>query len=278
MPLGEYNKNNFLMRGLQRARVDEDEYGLPTKVLKRYVPQFTSTGIPYMKTEEDGGVSEHMGSKNDSVDEHIHEAIRDARDVASVANAVTSAPNWALKGYNTLRGAGLLEDSTKLYNALSRIQPAAEELGKLSNGLNVVGGALSAANLGNDIATAVRDKHVSFDNATGVASAAVSMIPAVGMPLSLAMQGGEKLVTGIIKGAKAVKDEKEKEGVKHLDPKTWLYTTFGANVPHWMLADISKSYREWKKKAPERKAERKRKKEEWKHMSGKEKAHRFFFG
>jgi hypothetical protein len=267
MPLGEYNKNNFLMRGLQRARINEDEYGLSTKVLKHYVPKFTISGIPYVNNQEDDIATNRGLTNNNSADEHIHETIRDVRDVAGVANAITSAPNWALKGYNTLRGEGLLEDSMKLYNALSRIQPMAEELGKVSDGLNVVGGALSAANLGNDIATAIKDKHVSFDNAmrisdnaTGVASAAVSMIPTVGMPLSLALQGGEKLVTGIIKGVKAVKDEKKKEGVKHLDPKTWLYTTFGANVPHWMLADIGKSYREWKKKAPERKAERKRKK------------------
>jgi hypothetical protein len=45
-----------------------------------------------------------------------------------------------------------------------------------------------------------------------------------------------------------------------------------------MNADIGDAYRNWKKKAPERKIERQKRKDEWKHMNGKEKAHRFFFG
>jgi hypothetical protein len=259
MPLGEYSKNNFLIRGLQQSKLDEDEYGLTTKVLKNYVLKFTISGIPYM--EED---VRPKPTAFENVDERIHETIRDARDVAGVANMVTSAPGLAIMGYNTLRGAGMLEDSVKLYNALSRIQPAAEGLNKFSNGLNVVGGALSAANLGNDISTAVKEKHVSFDNAmrmsdnaTGVASAAISMIPGVGMPLSLALQGGEKLVTGIVNGAIAVKDEKKREGVKHLDPKSWISTVWEANTPAWTNADIGDAYRQWKRKAFERKAERK---------------------
>jgi hypothetical protein len=288
MPVGEYEKNNFLIRGLQRKKfpnTDFDEFGLSTKVLKKFVPMFTSTGIPYdpnipKPTPED--TQNHKESQFGNV-------VRDLRTANSIAGMGTSAPEVAIMGYNTLRGMGELSNATRTYNALSKIAPAAEGLGKVSTGLNVIGGALSAANLGNDIYNAVKDKHVSFDNAmkisddaTGVASAAVSMIPGVGVPLSIALTGGEKLVTGFIKGAKAVKEEKKREGVKHLDPKTWIDTMWTAATPEWMNRDIGDAYREWKKNKPARKAAKKaekaRKKEEWKHMSGKEKAHRFFFG
>jgi hypothetical protein len=72
-----------------------------------------------------------------------------------------------------------------------------------------------------DIAEAVKDKHVTFDNAmrmaddgTGVVNAAVSFVPGVGVPISLAMLGGEKLVTSIIKIARAEKEAKRENGGK----------------------------------------------------------------
>ena len=123
------------------------------------------------------------------------------------------------------------------------------------------------------------------DDATGVVTAAVSAINPIA---GLALTAGEKLVTGIIKGAHAVEEEKKREGVKHLDPKTWLSTIWYANTPEWANKKFSDMYKDWKKDAPKREAAKKQKKAEakaykqykkdvWKHGTAKEKAKLFFF-
>ena len=53
--------------------------------------------------------------------------------------------------------------------------------------------------------------------ATGVITAGVSVIPVVGATIALGSTGGKKLVTGFIKGADEIEEEKEKK-VKR---KTW---------------------------------------------------------
>jgi 3-isopropylmalate dehydratase small subunit len=63
----------------------------------------------------------------------------------------------------------------------------------------------------------------------------VSFVPGVGVPISLAMLGGEKLVTSIIKIAKAEIE--------------------AATLPNWMLVDLNKKKR---KKDEERKETEKR--------------------
>jgi hypothetical protein len=84
----------------------------------------------------------------------------------------------------------------------------------IGTGPTIVKGVASGVGLGFDIVDAANKMKVTFDNAmkksddsTGIVSAGVSLKPRVGVPIALALQAGEKLVTGIIKGAKAVKED-----------------------------------------------------------------------
>jgi hypothetical protein len=179
-----------------------------------------------------------------------------------------------------------LEKEVIVPETISNVAKIGEAAGKITG---AIGAVTSGVGLGFDIANAVKDKKVTFDNAmniaddaTGLVSAAVGFIPVVGVPLSIGLTAGEKVVTGIIKGAKAVKEEKEAEGVKHLKPGVWLDTVVKANTPAWMTADIGEAYRNYKKNKPaiktQKKAEKVQRQEEWKSMSGKDKAKRFFLG
>jgi hypothetical protein len=176
--------------------------------------------------------------------------------------------------------------SNGLSEAVGTISKVGEGVGKVAG---AAGAVLSTASLGMDIANAIHDKKVTFDNAmrmaddgTAIVTSALGMIPGVGTALSLGLLGGEKVVTAIIKGAKAVKDKKKELGVKHLKPGEWLDTVIKASTPAWMNKDIGEAYREWKKNKPQRDAEKKaakaQAKAEWKKMSAKEKAKRIFFG
>jgi hypothetical protein len=139
--------------------------------------------------------------------------------------------------------------------------------------------------LGTDIAKAVKDKGFDFDlamrtsdDATNLVSSAISFVP-FGAPLSIALLGGEKIITDVIKGVHAVNEEKKAEGVKHLKPDVWFSTVWGAMTPEWMNKDIKQAYKEHKEK-------KKQEKQGWKDYlktlskkeQRKEKARKFFFG
>jgi hypothetical protein len=199
-------------------------------------------------------------------------------NAGSAANAASEAADIA----RATASAG----SNGISEAVSTVAKVGEGIGKVAG---AAGATLSAVSLGMDIANAVKDKKVTFDNAmrmaddgTALVSSALGMIPGVGTALSLGLLGGEKVVTAIIKGAKAVKDKKKELGVKHLKPGLWLKTVMEASTPSWMNKDIGEAYREWKKNKPQRDAEKKAQKAqakaEWKKMSAKEKAKKFFFG
>jgi hypothetical protein len=165
---------------------------------------------------------------------------------------------------------------------MNDVESISKTAGKIGSVANVAGGVLSGISLGKDIYDLAKGNGNKLelgtkiaDDATGVVSAAVS---AVNPLAGLALTGIEKLVTSGIKAGEAVKEEKKREGVKHLKPKEWVNTVWDSMTPAWMNKDIGQAYREWKAKAPERKAARKAKKAAWKKMSAKEKAHRFFFG
>jgi hypothetical protein len=109
----------------------------------------------------------------------------------------------------------------KDFGIINNVPETFTEIGKITNPIGnvttAIGGLTSGINLGLDIANAVNDKKVSFDNAmniaddaTGIVSSALSFIPGIGVPLSLAASIGEKLVTGGIKAGKAVKKRKRK--------------------------------------------------------------------
>jgi hypothetical protein len=180
-----------------------------------------------------------------------------------------------------------------------QIPEAITNIEKLSNNVGTVstaiGGLTSGVNLGLDIASAVNDKKVSFDNAmniaddaTGIVSSALSFIPGVGVPLSISASIGEKLITGGIKAGKAVKDEKakningetwiDKSGKKHLKGGVWLDTVIRSNAPSWMVDDIGTQIKNYKKDKPKREAQKKQDKEDYKSLSQTEKVKKFFFG
>jgi hypothetical protein len=205
-------------------------------------------------------------------------------EMGATAGTATNAARAASEAADIARATA--SETQLLPEAISNIAKVGEGVGKVAG---AAGAALSGVSLGMDIANAVKDKKVTFDNAmrmaddgTGLVASAVGLIPGVGTALSLGLLGGEKVVTAIIKGAKAVKDMKKELGVKHLKPGVWLNTVVNASVPSWMTKDIGEAYREWKKNKPQRDAEKKEKKAqakaEWKKMSGKEKAKKFFFG
>jgi hypothetical protein len=155
-------------------------------------------------------------------------------EIVDSANAAENVTRYAVPALNTT--------VTEVSDGLR----AAGEVGNaIGTGASVIGGVASGVGLGFDIADAVDKKKVTFDNAmkmsddaTGPVSAGVGLIPGVGVPIALALQAGEKLVTGIIKGANAVKAEKKREGVKHLKPKVWFDTVWRANTPAWMNEEI----------------------------------------
>jgi hypothetical protein len=205
-------------------------------------------------------------------------------EMGATASTATDAARAASEAADIARATA--SETQLLPEAISTIAKVGEGVGKVAG---AAGAALSGVSLGMDIANAVKDKKVTFDNAmrmaddgTGLVASAVGLIPGVGTALSLGLLGGEKVVTAIIKGAKAVKDMKKELGVKHLKPGVWLNTVVNASVPSWMTKDIGEAYREWKKNKPQRDAEKKaakaQAKAEWKKMSGKEKAKKFFFG
>jgi hypothetical protein len=154
----------------------------------------------------------------------------------------------------------------------SALDTAADFAGKAGDVLGVAGIGLSGLSLGSDIAEAFDNKKVTFDNAmkmaddgTGIVSGAVSFIPGVGVPLSLALLGGEKLITSGVKIAKAVAEEKKREGVKHLSFDNWINTAEKAVLPEWMTIDVKDIPAYWraKKQAKKDAAEAEKKRKEW---------------
>jgi hypothetical protein len=216
------------------------------------------------------------------LDEYLDEldkknrSVHDINSALSFGTAVVGLPNKLAQ----------LANYGGLPSALSSVGKVASTVG---TGLNVIGGATSAISLGKDIYDAVKNKHVGFDDAmkisddaTGVASAIGSAInPLLGLGITL----GEKIVTGAIKADKAVKEEKKRQGVEHLKTQDWFDTVWTANTSDWMNQDIGELVKEHKKNKPTKAAKKQAKKDYkqykkdvWKHGTGKEKAHLFFFG
>jgi hypothetical protein len=219
--------------------------------------------------------------KNDYIIDSVNQSFKNAEHVNTAISMASAVPKLVTKGYNTLAGLGAI-NSPLAYSVVSDIGGLAKAAGTVGSVANVAGGVLSAAGLGTDIAKAVNDGKITFDTAMKMADDGTGIVSAIASginPLAgLAVTGVEKLVTGVVKSVKAVEDEKKREGLKHLKPGVWMETVLEANAPAWMTADIGQSYKDWKAKAPERKAAKAQKKAEWKAMSGKEKAARFFFG
>jgi hypothetical protein len=163
-----------------------------------------------------------------------------------------------------------------------------KELGTVGNavgkGAAVLGGALSGA----DLAVTINDiknngGKVSKDNAfkladdiTGIATSVLEFVPVPG--LAFGTQALETAITGGIKWGLADREKKKELGVKHLGFSDWAQTGLDSFNVGWMTKDLKQLAKENKQKAAIKKQVKKQEKEEWKHMSKKDKAKKFFFG
>jgi hypothetical protein len=270
MPVGEY-KRKYIINSLNNKYPIDDYFDCINDENRLKIPK-----INYNQKLFIPPIQQHT---NNNSDESNYTIARNTNSNLKLINSgvglSTNIPS--IPGY--MNKLGIINNVPETFT----------EIGKITNNIGnvttAIGGLTSGIKLGLDIANAVNDKKVSFDNAmniaddaTGVVSSALSFIPGVGVPLSIAASIGEKLVTGGIKAGKAVKEDKEKEHVKHLKPGIWLDTVVDATTPHWMNTDFKTLKQEYKKNKPIREAQKKQEKVDYKNMSYKDKAKKFFFG
>jgi hypothetical protein len=130
----------------------------------------------------------------------------------------------------------------------NQVASAGRVAGGVSAATGAVGTGLAAVSLGKDIYDALDKGKVTFDNAMHFADDGTALVagtlglavPGIGSAIGLGLTVGEKIVTGAIKAAKAVKEEKKKEGVDHLKPDVWLDTVGRSIFPEWMFEEWGK--------------------------------------
>jgi hypothetical protein len=280
---GIYKKNNLLMRGLQRKYPYDDlemtlrkpkiiyDYstlGLPPSVLSAVSKEVRDIVVPNLI----------KNTPSSSHNDESKDLISNAKLPLSLISKV-SLPNTAVdlgnKVAKTLTGVPMGEAA-----------PLIKDLGKVGSAVGKGVGAMSGA----DLAVTIDDIRnnggkVSKDNAfrladdiTGVATSIMEFIPVVGPGLSTATQVLETGITGGIKWGMADKEKKKELGVKHLGFSDWAQTGLDSFNVGWMTKDLKQLAKENKQKAAIKKELKKQEKEEWKHMSKKDKAKKFFFG
>ncbi|GHU20315.1 hypothetical protein FACS189472_11440 [Alphaproteobacteria bacterium] len=288
---GQYNKNDFLIRGLKR-KYPYDELEMVLKKPKFY--NDSTLGLP-------PSMSTWVKSKNTQTATESENVFGNARDKSntlgyvntgmSVGSAIASHASDAV---NVAREVGIGVGPT-----LSGVASAASEFGKAAGPIiGAAGAVMSGVSLGLDIANAKKAGKVTFDNAmhiaddaTGIVSGIASSLPGPGTAIGIGLTVGEKIVTAPFKAYHAVKEEEKREGVKHLSPNQWLSTVVGEFTPKWWQLQIGS--KEWKQYWKDDKAKRKIASEEkkkqdaankaerkriWKSGTAKEKARDFFFG
>ncbi|GHU18325.1 hypothetical protein FACS189472_06510 [Alphaproteobacteria bacterium] len=290
--VGEYSKNNLVLRSLKRKYPYDDiemvlkkpkiiyndsTLGLPPDMISSLVKNVKQVSNQY--TNGQGEIRDTIQS--------IKDANSNIDTAASIASKASTAVDFASK-------IGVTVPSS-----ISTLATTASEIGKAAGpALGAVGAAASGAGLVFDIADARKEGKATFDNAmkmaddgTGIVAGIASMLPGPGTAIGAALSIGEKIVTGGFKAAHAVKEEGKREGVKHLKPGVWMSTVLGEFTPKWWSLDIgSKEWKQyWKDDKAEKKAAAAEKKKEkakqkairkeiWKHGTAKQKAMDFFFG
>jgi hypothetical protein len=233
----------------------EDEYGLSTDILKK--PKIITFNLSTLNLPPDivAKIIPPKAEEQSPYDNLSSSILSGARMANTGVGIASSIPSLATSGFNFMSKAGLMDNALDTYNVVSKLGGATSAAGEIGGAANVVGGVLGGISLGKDISDAVKDNHVTFDNAmkmaddgTAVVSAAASFIPVVGPALSLGLTGGEKLVTGIIKADKAVKERKKELGVKHLGFGEWANTVEKSILPDWMTKEIKIKKKNKKKK------------------------------
>jgi hypothetical protein len=272
MPVGDYNKDYFLLSGLSQLKnrlkkfnpnADIDEYGLSTKILRRYTPQ-SVVRRPLQPLPNDNTPIKHTNQDDENP---AWKAVNLAKNINPAFGVIASAPNMAMELWNFEQRLPyqVLSDANAMraYNLLSNAQAYAKPLEVVGKASNVVGGVLSGASLAKDIYDMAKGNGDTFDNsmkiiddAGGVVSAAVSAINPVA---GLAVTAVEKLGTGIARGAKAVMDLKKQEGSDY-KPSEGLVAFMDANVPDWWSIQIGSP--EWHEYWKNRRLQKKQAKQE----------------
>jgi hypothetical protein len=169
------------------------------------------------------------------------ESAKDVEGAASMINTIPSLPSCM---------ASITKDADFISMAKG-LEPVTNVTSVIGEGLNVVGGGLSALGLTKDIIQAVQDKKVTFDNAmdiaddaTGLATSIIAAaVPGVGSAIALGIGIGEKAVTSIIKGVRAIKAEEKRLGRK-LTFNEGAQQVLDANGMGWMSKDIGQAIKQ----------------------------------
>jgi hypothetical protein len=179
----------------------------------------------------------------ENLDDYFDTGLKVARLANSAISGLSGLPGKAADVLRT--GYQIGQYTEGVLPAISKLEGMTGMGSSIGTAGNVIGGVLGGVSLGHDIAKAIETKHVSFDDAmkmaddgTAVVSSAVSFIPVVGGPIALGLNLGEKVVTGGVKAAKAVKERKKELGVKHLGYNEWANTVAGSVAPAWMSKDL----------------------------------------
>ena len=230
--VGEYAKRKYIVNGIRKYN---PEWGIypDDSIFKRKISKYTLPIIHAPKLMQNATLDVDVRTPDFSDSGQSNSAID---DLENHTRTIRSA-NIALDTANS--ALGFTKVGSEISNAAAPV-------------FNAIGGVTSGILLGKDIYDAVNDKHVSFDDAMKISDDATGVASAIGTAinplLGLGIMAGEKLVTGIVKGTKAVEDEKKREGVKHLKPDVWLNTIWEANTPDFMNKDIGKMIRDYKKR------------------------------
>jgi hypothetical protein len=255
-----------------KIQYDDSTLGLPPSALQRVTSEVHDKVVP------------NLNKPKASYDHN-----EESKDLLSNAKLPLSIISNA-KLPNTMIDVGNKVAKTLTGVPMGEAAPLIKEMGQIGTvagkGVAVLGGAMSGA----DLAVTIDDIRnnggkVSKDNAfrladdiTGVATSIMEFVPVVGPGLALGTQLLETGITGGIKWGMADKEKKKELGVKHLGFSDWAQTGLDSFNVGWMTKDLKQLAKENKQKAAIKKELKKQEKEEWKHMSKKEKAKKFFFG
>jgi hypothetical protein len=201
--------------------------------------------------------------------DYVREGIDDAGAVNTGVSLASNAPMILGTMNNIANNASTLRTLADVGN---QVASAGKVAGGVSAAAGAVGTGLSAVSLGKDIYDALDKGKVTFDNAMHFADDGTALVagtlglaePGIGSAIGLGLTVGEKIVTGAIKAAKAVKEEKKREGVDHLKPAVWFDTVGKAIFPDWMFKELGKTKEQKaadKAKKEAKKAENKAKRE-----------------
>jgi hypothetical protein len=248
MPVGDYNKDYFLLSGLSQLKnrlkkfnpnADIDEYGLTTKILRRYNYPNLKPIIPIKINPKSNSkpIPKYEETDKESMPEKV---LHYTKNINPTVGAIASIPSNAMTAYNAATTHGL--NSNLLYNVMTKAESIAKPAEIIGKASNAVGGVLSGVSLAKDITDLVNGEGDKFENALNIADDAGGIISAgvsaVNPIAGLAVTAVEKVGEAIARGAKAVADEKKKEGVKHLKPKDWFRVVEGSVTPDWWSIDI----------------------------------------